>query len=108
MRPLWRSVEGLALGAKGFILRPMSKVAPASPKSNLETMRELIAKEDWTTAFRIASSFKNLGAQKARITRAWEVIQRPDFYRQIRKDPEAIIADGIAALRERFAEKPNG
>lgn len=57
---------------------------------------------DWQGALRIAARFPSLGDHRAQIIRAHEAYLRPSFYRQIGKDPEALIAAGIAALRARY------
>ena len=57
---------------------------------------------DWTKALAIASKFQELGDHRAAITRAHECITRPDFYKQLGRDPEACIAAGIEALKERY------
>lgn len=49
-----------------------------------------------------ASKMRELGPQKDRILSAREAYQRPDFQQSLGKDPQALILDGVAALRERF------
>jgi hypothetical protein len=50
-------------------------------------------------ALRIAKTFVRLSRDDARrIRQAWEAAQRPSFYAQIGKRPDAMIADGLAAL----------
>lgn len=53
-------------------------------------------------ALRIASRLRGLGEYQDAIRRGWQAANRPDFYRQLGKDPEALVAAGHAALRERF------
>lgn len=57
---------------------------------------------DWQAALRIAARFPSLGEHRAQIVRAHEAYLRPGFYIQIGKDPAAIVAEGIAALRARY------
>jgi hypothetical protein len=57
---------------------------------------------DWETAICIASKFGELGAEKTAIMQAREAYTRPDFQKQIGKDPEQLKAAGIAALRGRY------
>ena len=56
----------------------------------------------WADALAIAAKFPRLGDEKEAITRADAAIKRPDFYRQIRKDPDALVAEGITALCRRY------
>lgn len=57
---------------------------------------------DWRTALKVAAKFPQLGDHKARITTAWAALNNAQFYREIQKDPEALVKDGIAALKERY------
>lgn len=63
-----------------------------------------MAADDWIGALRIAARFHDLGEHKAAITMAWEAANRPDFYREIGKDPDALVAAGVGALKERYGE----
>jgi hypothetical protein len=57
---------------------------------------------DWPRAFSIASKFARLGPQRAAILRAQAARLSPGLYRQLGRDPVAIIEAGKAAMRERF------
>jgi hypothetical protein len=61
-------------------------------------------------ALRMAAKFGQLGAHKERITRAWAAHTNRETYAAMGHDPDALIADGIAAIRERYgiAEEPAG
>jgi hypothetical protein len=61
-----------------------------------------MAANDWPRAFSIASKFARLGPQRAAIMRAQSAALSPGLYRQLGRDPAAIIEAGKAALRERF------
>jgi hypothetical protein len=54
------------------------------------------------SAFSIASKFTRLGPQRAAIKRAQAARLNPGLYRQLGRDPAAIIEEGKAALRESF------
>ena len=71
----------------------------------IDQLRALMAAAKWREALRLAAKFHDLGAQKDRIVRAHEAAAWPDFYRQLGKDPDALIADGIAALKERYQKE---
>jgi hypothetical protein len=64
-----------------------------------------MAAGDWPRAFSIASKFSQLGKQKAAIMRAQAARLSPGLYRQLGRDPAAIIEEGRAALRARFEAK---
>jgi hypothetical protein len=53
-------------------------------------------------ALRLAKSFARLGEHATAITRAWDALQRPDFYRELGMDPDQLVADGVAAMRARW------
>jgi hypothetical protein len=57
---------------------------------------------DWQRAFSIASKFGRLGDQGADIMRAQSAILNPSFYRQMGRDPSAIVEAGKQAMRARF------
>jgi len=61
-----------------------------------------MAADDTRGALQIAAKFSELGDHKEAITRAWQAIQTPDFYRQIGRDPAELVKTGVAAIRERY------
>lgn len=80
-------------------------MAPAMPRTKLSRLLEFMAAENWHEALRLAAKFPQLGEHKAAITRAWNAIQSPQFYREIGQDPDSLIAAGVAALKERYTKK---
>ena len=66
-------------------------------------LRAALDAQNWPEALRIAVKFPVLGKQKDSITRAHEALRRPEFYRSIGKDPDVLVAEGVAALKERYA-----
>lgn len=74
--------------------------------SKIHELRTAASEGRWADALAIAAKFPRLGEEKEAITRADAAIKRPDFYRQIRKDPEQIVLEGIAALRRRYQIEP--
>ena len=72
-------------------------------ETKLGKLKSFAADENWTAALRIASRFNRLGNQRDAIKRAWDALQNPRFYRQIGIDPDAAVAAGIKALRERYS-----
>ena len=57
---------------------------------------------DWPRAFSIASKFARLGPQRAAIMRAQAARLSPGLYRQLGRDPAAVVGEGKAAMRELF------
>ena len=72
-------------------------------EKKIDQLKTCAAAGDWPGALRIAARFPRLGADKARIERGWEAVARPAFMRQIGKDPDALLADGRAALKSRYS-----
>ena len=71
-------------------------------RTKLDALKDAAAVGDWARALRIAARFPVLGEHGAAIKRAHECIEHPGFYRQLGRDPEQAVRDGIAALRERY------
>jgi hypothetical protein len=71
-------------------------------ETKLDKVKAAARSGDWKAAIGIAAKFGQLGDERAAITRAHEAYCRPDFLRQIGRDPEAAIAAGIAALKSRY------
>lgn len=72
------------------------------PPSKLSQLKAAWTANDRFGALRIAARFHDLGVQKDAIQRGWDASQRPDFYRQIRKDPAALVEAAFMALSERY------
>lgn len=71
-------------------------------KTKISQLTESAHAGDWVSALRMAAKFPRLGDHKGRITKAWSALNNPQFYREINQDPDAIVKDGIAALKERY------
>ncbi len=99
-RPLFASkLEGRTLPKRPKL--PEGK-APGEKLTPLERVRAAVAAEDWREATRLSLKLPSLGPDEEAISRAQEAFLRPDFLRQVNKDPEAAIEAGKAALRRRF------
>jgi len=57
---------------------------------------------DYRAAILMAAKFADLGAEKAAILSAREAYLRPDFQRQLRRNPDSLIAAGRAAMDRRY------
>lgn len=85
---------------------PVPGKAPGEPDTKLERLQRLVAAEDWYGAFKLGASVgRQLGDDRETIQRAWEAMQRPDFVRELHRDPDALIEAGKAALRRRYGGK---
>lgn len=57
---------------------------------------------DWRAALRIAAAIADLGEHDAAIKRAHQTVWNPNFQRQLQRDPDEVIALGIAAMMHHF------
>lgn len=73
------------------------------PPTKLSVLLGFMQAGEWRKALSLAAKFHDLGAHKKQITRAHDALQNPEFYRQIGKDPEALVREGVEALKERYA-----
>ena len=72
-------------------------------ETKLAKLKAAAAANDWAGALAIAARFGRLGAEGPAIKRAHECMNGgARFYAQIGRDPEALIAAGVAALRSRY------
>jgi len=53
-------------------------------------------------ALRIGKSFRMLQDQKVAIQRAWDAYQNAHFHRQIGRDPDELVREGIKALKKLY------
>lgn len=74
------------------------------PPRKLDAVRAAMRADDWPLAIRLASKFPRLGDESAPIMRAQEALARPDFQRQLGRDPAELIAAGKAALIRRYGQ----
>lgn len=76
------------------------------PPKKIDVLHGYMAAGDWVAALRLAARFPRLGEHKDAITRGWAALQNPTFYKEIGKDPDALVAAGVAALKERYPTVP--
>ena len=62
----------------------------------------MIRREEWDKAISFSAKFPELGKHKDDITRAHAALSNPALYRAIKKDPQALVEKGIAALKQRY------
>lgn len=70
--------------------------------SKTDRVREHVEAERWRDALRLAVRLNGLGDDQKPIERAWTAITNPNFMRQIKQDPDALVAAGIEILRRRW------
>lgn len=78
--------------------------APGEPLKRIEVLRAHMAAGRWREALKLAASWQQLGDEAKAIRQGWEGYARPDFQRQLHRDPEALTREGQAALVRRYGE----
>jgi hypothetical protein len=68
-------------------------------RAKIDILREYMACGDWYAALRLAASWPDAVPE---VRKAWEGCARPDFQRQLGRDPEALVEAGKAALKTRY------
>ena len=74
----------------------------SEPPKKIDVLRRAMNAGAWQSAMSIAAKFPRLGDEQTAILRAHEAFVRPDFQRQLGRDPEALKAAGIAALKGKY------
>lgn len=65
-------------------------------------IKDIWASGDRLGALGRAAKVRTPPAYRDRIARGWAAHQHPDTYREMGYDPEALVSDGIEAVRECF------
>lgn len=73
--------------------------------TKIARLRALLDAGDLDGAVKFAGKFPRLGDDKRSITRAREALIRPEFFRALGRDVDAIIAEGRQAVQRRFARR---
>lgn len=71
--------------------------------TKLEKLKEAFLRGDKIEALRIAAKFPNLGEEADVIRSAWDANQNNSFYKQIGKDPYAMIEAGFNAIAKKYS-----
>lgn len=82
-------------------------VLPSKPKTStldpkLAKVRAAIANNDWDTAIKLGARVTLFGKYAEAIQRGKDAITKPEFYRQLGRDPDKLRQEAIAALKERI------
>jgi hypothetical protein len=70
--------------------------------SKSSKIREAWAGDDRIGALRIAARFFDRSEDTQIFKRGMDAFNHPDFYRQLRQDPDQIMADALQALARKF------
>ncbi len=73
-------------------------------EKKIDLLRKEMLAGNWQKALSIASKFPRLGLEKEAIIRGHEAYEHPNFYKQIKKNPDTLIEEGIAALKKRYGD----
>lgn len=71
-------------------------------ETKTQKIKDLLNKGDLKKAISIASKFFDRGDDTAIFKTAQSAMQNPNFYKQIGKNPEALISKAESRLKERF------
>jgi hypothetical protein len=71
-------------------------------EKKIDTLRALMAANEWRKAVAFAAQFPRLGAHKSAITAAHGAYTNPRFFLQLGKDLDALKVQGRAALINRY------
>ena len=75
--------------------------------SKCSKIREAWARGDRIGALRIAARFFDRSADTQSFKRGMDAHNHPDFYRQLRQDPDQIIAAAVQLLARKFNLTPH-
>jgi hypothetical protein len=76
--------------------------APKEPVAKLAQVKACWEAADKLGALRIASKFFDRSPETLTFKRGWDARSNPDFYRQIGKDPAALVAEAFDTLAAKF------
>lgn len=71
-------------------------------QSKTEIIRRALSRGDWLLALRVAAHFHDRSEDTRLFKRGFDAVQNPDFYRQLGKDPNQLVAMAVQRLEARF------
>lgn len=74
-------------------------------RTQLSILLEHMAAGRWPEALKLAARWQNLGEEKEAITRGKDALVHPEFYKQLGKNPDELVQEGIAALKRRYLKE---
>jgi hypothetical protein len=81
------------------------RVWASEPPKKIDLLRHYMAAGKWDAAIKLAAGFGELGAERAAILSGREALLRPDFQRQLGKQPDELVEAAKAALLRRYAAR---
>lgn len=88
--------------------KPVKAEAPLAERKKVKGLCELadaMSAGRWEDAILLAAKWSDLGDHAAAIHRGREAILRPEFQRQIKRDPAQMIEEAKEALLERYGNR---
>jgi hypothetical protein len=73
--------------------------------TKLSQLEKLMDAGNWPAAIRFAAKFPSLGDERDAILRAKDALLNPDFYRQMKRDPDKLVEEGKAALLRKYSRR---
>ena len=77
-------------------------VAMKNMVKKIDQLSALMRSGDWNAAIKFAAKFPRLDTHRDAILSASSALLSPDFYRSMGRDVDAIVAAGVAALKDRY------
>jgi hypothetical protein len=71
-------------------------------QSKSELIKSALAEGNMAAALRLASRFHDRSSDTVVFKRGFDAYRYPDFYLQLRKDPDQLVAAAVALLWRRF------
>lgn len=71
-------------------------------RSKLDQLRTLWENGDRLGALRIASKYFDRSPATKTMKRGWDAYSNPSFYRQINRDPEALVGEAMRVMATKF------
>jgi len=86
------------------VIELLNRQSTMRDDTKLARIRDAMRVGDWDTALKVAARFQRLGSQDEAIRRGANAVTNPSFYIQIGRDVDSLKAEGIEALKQRFAK----
>ena len=74
----------------------------STPPKKIDQLAAMMQRGDWHAAIKFAAKFPRLDKHRDAILSASSALLSPCFYQSMGKDVDAIVAEGVAALKERY------
>jgi hypothetical protein len=71
-------------------------------QSKSDRIKSALVDGDWVAALRLASRFHDRSPDTVVFKRGFDAYRYPDFYLQLGKDPDELVAAAVALLCRRF------